>query len=133
MYVVPGVLSSGPNAGQPNTKEVSGFIYYNQYLGGGGVTNELAFQDGSWARLRSVDLSYRFNIAKTNPKSALQYVEIGANARNLLLFTKYKGVDPETSLTGSGVDTGGSQNLSGYDYYNNPGTKSFVFNLRVGF
>lgn len=132
-YVVPGVVSSGPNAGQPNTKEISGFSYFNQYLGGGGSTNELAFQDGSWVRLRSVDLSYRFNIAKTNPKSALQYIEVGANARNLLLFTKYKGVDPETSLTGSGVDSGGSQNLSGYDYYNNPGTKSFILNLRVGF
>ncbi|MGV8879360.1 MAG: SusC/RagA family TonB-linked outer membrane protein [Sphingobacteriaceae bacterium] len=132
-YVVPGVNASGPDAGKPNTKEISGFSYFSQYLGGSGATNELAFQDGSWARLRSIDLSYRFNIQKNNPKSALQYVELGANARNLILFTKYTGVDPETSLTGSGVDSGGSQNLSGYDYFNNPGTKSFIINLRVGF
>lgn len=132
-YVVPGVIASGPDAGKPNTKEISGFTYFNSYLGGGGRTNELAFHDGSWARLRSIDLSYRFNIQKTNPKSPLQYVEVGANARNLILITNYKGVDPETSLTGSGVDSGGSQNLSGYDYFNNPGTKSFILNLRVGF
>jgi TonB-linked SusC/RagA family outer membrane protein len=132
-YVIPGVIASGPNAGQPNTTQISGNTYFASYLGGGGATNELAFQRGSWARLRSVDLSYRFDIVKNKPKSALQYIEVGANARNLLLFTDYKGVDPETSLTGSGVDTGGSQNLSGYDYFNNPGTKSFMLNLRVGF
>jgi len=132
-YVIPGVVASGPNAGQPNTTAVSGFTYYSAYLGGNGSTNELAFQSGSWARLRSVDLSYRFDIQKNKPKSPLQYIEVGANARNLLLFTKYKGVDPETSLTGSGSDVSGSQNLSGYDYFNNPGTKSFMLNLRVGF
>lgn len=132
-YVIPGVVASGPNAGKPNTTAISGTAYYTSYLGGNGATNELAFQSGSWARLRSVDLSYRFDIQKKNPKSPLQYVEVGANARNLLLFTKYKGVDPETSLTGSGVDSGGSQNLSGYDYFNNPGTKSFMLNFRVGF
>jgi TonB-linked SusC/RagA family outer membrane protein len=132
-YVIPGVFASGPNAGQPNTKEVSGYTYYHDYLGGNGKTNELAFQDGSWARLRSVDLSYRFNFQRNNPKATLQYVEVGASGRNLLLFTKFKGIDPETSLTGSGVDTGGSQNLSGYNYFNNPGTKSFILNLKVGF
>lgn len=132
-YVIPGVIASGPNAGQPNTKEVSGFTYYSAYLGGNGATNELAFQSGSWARLRSADISYRFDIHKNRPNSALQYIQVGASARNLLLFTPYKGVDPETSLTGSGVDSGGSQNLSGYDYFNNPGTKSFMLNLRVGF
>jgi TonB-linked SusC/RagA family outer membrane protein len=132
-YIIPGIVAGGANAGQPNTKAISGFTYFSSYLGAGGATNELAFQSGSWARLRSADLSYRFDIQKNRPKSVLQYIEAGANARNLLVFTNYKGVDPETSLTGSGVDGGGSQNLSGYDYFNNPGTKSFMLNLRVGF
>jgi TonB-linked SusC/RagA family outer membrane protein len=132
-YIVPGVFASGPNAGQPNNMEITGYTYFHDYLGGNGKTNELAFQDGGWTRLRSVDLSYRFNIQKNNPKSALQYVEVGASGRNLLLFTKFKGIDPETSLTGSGVDSGGSQNLTGYNYFNNPGTKSFILNLKVGF
>jgi hypothetical protein len=44
----------------------------------------------------------------------------------LLLFTNYKGVDPETSLTGAG------SNIQGYDYFNNPGTKSVFFGLKIG-
>ena len=47
--------------------------------------------------------------------------------RNLLLFTKYTGVDPETSLTGAG------SNINGFDYFNNPGTKSYLINLKAGF
>jgi hypothetical protein len=42
------------------------------------------------------------------------------------LRTKYKGVDPETSLTGAG------SNINGYDYFNNPGSKSILFGIRVG-
>jgi hypothetical protein len=43
------------------------------------------------------------------------------------LFTKYKGVDPETSLTGAG------SNLQGFDYFNNPGTKSIFLGVKLGF
>ncbi|WP_207429578.1 SusC/RagA family TonB-linked outer membrane protein [Pedobacter sp. SYSU D00535] len=126
-YVIPGVYASGANAGQPNTTQLTGFQYYSNYLGGGGQSNELSVQDGSWIRLRSINLSYRFDTRKVLPKSSMQYIELGANMRNVLLFTDYKGVDPETSLTGS------DQNLSGLDYFNNPSTRSLIFNLRVGF
>ena len=51
---------------------------------------------------------------------------LGIYARNLILHTKYEGVDPETSLTGAG-------NSQGLDYFNNPGSKSFGANLRVNF
>jgi TonB-linked SusC/RagA family outer membrane protein len=99
-YVIPGVYASGPNAGQANTTTLTGFQYFSNYLGGGGSTNELSIQDGSWVRLRSVNLAYRFDLTK-NTKSPVQFVEVGASMRNVLLFTDYKGVDPETSLTGS--------------------------------
>ncbi|WP_207421655.1 SusC/RagA family TonB-linked outer membrane protein [Desertivirga brevis] len=126
-YIIPGVYASGANAGQPNTTQLTGFQYFSNYLGGGGQSNELSVQDGSWVRLRSVNLSYRFNAPKILSRASVQYVELGANLRNVLLFTDYKGVDPETSLTGS------DQNLSGLDYFNNPSTRSVIFNLRVGF
>jgi hypothetical protein len=53
-------------------------------------------------------------------------VSFGFVGRNLLLWTKYKGVDPETSLTGSG-------NAQGLDYFNNPGTKTYGVNLKLNF
>ncbi len=125
MYVIPGVYASGIDAGQANTTEIDAYTYYgSNYLGKSGSENDI--QDGSWIRLRSVNFSYKFNFARKNPSAVVQYLEIGAALKNMLLFTDYKGVDPETSLTGA------SQNLSGYDYFNNPGTKSVLFNIRLG-
>ena len=52
---------------------------------------------------------------------------IGGKCKDgVVIIADKKIIDPETSLTGS------SQNLSGYDYFNNPGTKSYLFNLKVG-
>ncbi|NGM89412.1 hypothetical protein G5B35_19130 [Parapusillimonas sp. SGNA-6] len=117
-YVIDGVYADGTK----NTTPISSELYFGSgYLGNS--NSEIAIEDGSWVRLRSVDLSYRFKkISK-----AIDYLQLGVNLRNPLLFTKYKGVDPETSLTGS------SQNFAGYDYYNNPGTRSYSLNLRIGF
>jgi TonB-linked SusC/RagA family outer membrane protein len=127
-FVIPGVYAPGTpghNAGEKNTTGVNGFDYYNSYLGLGGAS-ENSIQDGGWIRLRSVNLSYRINFAKPEKKTLVQYVELGVSARNLFLHTKYTGVDPETSLTGAGSQ------INGWDYFNNPNTKSYMFNLKVG-
>ncbi|MEZ0453905.1 SusC/RagA family TonB-linked outer membrane protein [Sphingobacterium thalpophilum] len=121
MYVIDGVYESGANAGQANTTEITALSYFRNYLGNS--NSEIAIQNGSWARLRSVDFSYRFK----NFSKSIQYIQVGVNLRNVLLITDYKGVDPETSLTGS------NQNFAGYDFFNNPGTKSYSLNLRFGF
>jgi hypothetical protein len=44
----------------------------------------------------------------------------------VFLSTKYTGVDPETSLVGSG-------NGQGIDYFNNPGIRSYGFGIRASF
>ncbi len=121
MYIIDGVYESGANAGQANTTEITALSYFRNYLGNS--NSEIAIQNGSWARLRSVDFSYRFK----NFSKSIQYIQVGVNLRNVLLITDYKGVDPETSLTGS------NQNFAGYDFFNNPGTKSYSLNLRFGF
>jgi len=53
-------------------------------------------------------------------------LEIYATGRNLYLNTSYQGIDPETSLTGA-------RNSQGFDYFNNPGTKSYIFGIRASF
>ena len=131
MFEVKGVYDEGtPLAGQSHSTYVKGYdgpnkSYFNYIVGNQGAT-ENAIEDGSWIRLRSIGLSYRFNIHSAEKKYVVKYVEIGVSGRNLLLFTKYHGVDPETSLTGAG------SNLNGFDYFNMPGTKSVFFNLKVG-
>lgn len=123
-YVVDGVYADGPNAGQANATPIPAEDYWRYYKGDLASVAENAIEDGSWVRLRSVGLSYRFVFNKE--RNPFKYVELGFTGRNLFLHTKYSGVDPETSLTGAG------SNIGGFDYFNNPGTKSYIFNLRFG-
>jgi len=125
-YIISGIYGPGStHPGAVNTTAVSANSYFTDYLGQNGPA-ENSIQNGGWIRLRSVNLSYRINLATPEKKSFFQYVEVGVSARNLFLYTKYTGVDPETSLTGAGSQ------INGWDYFNNPNTKSYMFNLKVG-
>ncbi|MEP1032725.1 SusC/RagA family TonB-linked outer membrane protein [Ekhidna sp.] len=97
-----------------------GTNFYQNY----GFVNldELTVQDGSWIRLRDVNISYSLPASLIDglPFSA---ITINANARNVFLITDYTGIDPETNLTGA------ASNVFGYDYFNNPNTKSYGFKL----
>jgi TonB-linked SusC/RagA family outer membrane protein len=87
--------------------------------------SEAAVEDGSWVRLRQLSLNYRFP-KKWLENNPLGSFEIGFSARNLLLFTDYTGVDPETNLAGA-------SNSFGRDYFNSPNTRSFGLNLKAVF
>lgn len=131
MFEINGVYDEGtPLAGQAYTKSLIGYDGSNRdyftYIKGQQGATENAIDDGSWVRLRSIGLNYRFDLTKGEKKYIFKSIELGVSGRNLLLFTKYNGVDPETSLTGAG------SNIIGFDYFNNPGTKSLFFNLKVG-
>lgn len=94
-----------------------------QSLGGGfGPVNEDFINDASWVRLRELSLSYKL------PRSIcdlfhIPSASVGFTGRNLLLWTPFKGVDPELNLTGV-------SNGRGLDYFTNPGTKSYMFNIK---
>ena len=119
-YIIEGVKEDGT----PNNIEISAKEYYRNYLGDNAGAAEEATTDVNWVRLRDVTLSYDFNIKKIKSISSAQ---ISFTGRNLWLNTNYKGVDPETSLTGAG------SKINGLDYFNNPGSKSFIMSLKVGF
>ena len=133
--VIDGVLATGFNSDgsaiagtTKNEIAISSYDYYTAYVGDAGGAIESAIQDGSWARLRELSASYRLNFKENaSGKKFIQYIDFNASAINLLLFTKYKGVDPETSLTGAG------SNIQGFDYFNNPGVKTITFGIRAGF
>ena len=80
-------------------------------------------EDGSYVKLREVSLSYSIN-PKLLKKSPFGSIDISLIGRNLWLQTDYSGVDPETSLTGSG-------NSLGMDYFNMPNTRSYGVSVRV--
>ena len=123
-YIIPGVKEDG----LPNDKSIDARTYFSKYLGDNGGTAEQFVQDGGWVRLREISLAYRVSdFSQSHMLHFIQYVEFSVSGRNLWLDTKYKGVDPETSLTGA------QSKIDGLDYFNNPGSKSFAFGLKVGF
>jgi TonB-linked SusC/RagA family outer membrane protein len=78
-------------------------------------------EDGSYARLRNVTLSYMlpFNTSLFN------YAEIYATGVNLLTFTNYKGPDPEFSIDGAAL-------LQGIDLGMVPQNKMVLVGIRLG-
>jgi hypothetical protein len=88
---------------------------------GGGPT-AAAMQPAGWVRLRDVSLAYDIPVKNT----FMKYLQIYVTGKNLLLFTPYEGIDPETNLQGA-------VNGQGMDYFNNPGTKTYMAGLKVTF
>jgi len=119
-FLIEGVIEG---TGEINTIEVSPENYWQNYLGDNGVSEQQVF-DGGWVRLREVKLAYEF---KLDPKNVVKGLTVSATGRNLWLKTDYPGVDPETSLTGAG------SNIAGFDWFNNPGTKSYLFTVSASF
>jgi len=115
---IPGVLSDGTPNNIPIVRDGN---YWTSSVGGFGAVGEQFVQDGGWIRLREAGLSYRL------PSTGfLKGGSIGVSGRNLFLITDYEGVDPETSLNGTG-------NGQGFDYFNMPATKSVLFKLNLNF
>jgi hypothetical protein len=99
------------------------YIGLGGYFGGG--IDDIYVEDGSWTRLRELSLSYNLNNEFTK-SIGIQNALITATGRNLLLWTEFEGTDPDTNV--SGVSSS-----RGIDYFNNPGTKSYVFSLTLTF
>lgn len=108
----------------------AGNVLLDQYwytgLGGGfGPVGEQFIYDASWVRLRELSLNYQLP-EKLCKALHIPGASVGFTGRNLALWTSAAelGVDPETNLTGV-------TNGRGLDYFNNPGTKSYIFSLSV--
>lgn len=113
--------------GSANTEQVG--LNEDWYTGNGGGFGSVAehfIQDASAYRLRNASISYSIPSAKLKGK-ALNSVRFTVSGNNLLLFTPYQGIDPETSLLGS------SSNGQGLDYFNMPNTRSVTFGINVKF
>ena len=99
------------------------------YRGIGGYfsgVQEQFVQDGSWTRLRELTLSYSLNGPSFTKSTKLSSIDLSFTARNLFIWTDFIGNDPDTNLTE--VST-----IRGIDYFNNPGTKSYVFKITLNY
>lgn len=100
---------------------------------GGGAeavkNNEIAssrwVEDGSYLRLKNVQIGYTFPKALTSKISGSSTVRVYLTGRNIFTFTKYTGFDPETP----GVGTFGR----GIDNGTYPNVRTFTGGLQVNF
>ncbi|WP_426061881.1 SusC/RagA family TonB-linked outer membrane protein [Hymenobacter sp. B1770] len=126
--VFDGVVRNSDGTFTPNTRPVElTQAYYTSILGAAGTA---FIEDGSWARLRYVTLSYGLPASWLSATKFIKSVELSVTGRNLVLLTNYTGADPETSAAGAGVRGGGS---GGFDYGNVPATRGVDMGLRVNF
>ncbi len=98
------------------------------FTGSGGIFNGPKSQfneDASFVKLREVSLGYLFDQPWVNRVLGFSSLELRVAGRNLHTWTNYTGVDPETSLLGS------ASPARGFDYFNSPQTRSYVFSLTL--
>lgn len=130
-FVVDGAVESkvaGKTVYKKNTTEVTPQDYWGAIVGRSGNLgiNEANIYDATSVRLRNIALSY------TLPKSLLKNTPItkaklGISCNNVWMIKSYmNGIDPESVFaTGS--------NATGYEFASSPTTRSFLFNITLGF
>jgi TonB-linked SusC/RagA family outer membrane protein len=106
-----------------NTTTVKWGDYYQGY--GLVHVSEAAIEDASWIRLRTLSLTYKIPSKKLE-KFPIKGLSLGISGNNLLLFTNYDGIDPETNLSGV-------SNSTGRDYFNMPSVRSYSFTVKMNF
>jgi iron complex outermembrane receptor protein len=85
-------------------------------------SSDLWLEDGDFLRFENLTIGYTFNTQK------LKYVRsmrMSLTGSNLLLFTKYTGLDPELNVSGG--------NGSGYDAGIYPRTRNYAVALQITF
>jgi len=89
-------------------------------------------KDGSYIRVKSIILSYNLPVKKLNI-SWCDRAQLYVSGANLLTFTKYPGLDPESNTTGTDSQDIGSRLNTGIDQGAYPSAKTITAGLRLTF
>ncbi|MEP7108544.1 MAG: TonB-dependent receptor [Ferruginibacter sp.] len=102
---------------------------YNQNRSG--RPSDAFIEDGSYLRLRSVQLGYTFPSSLTS-KASISRARLFISAQNLFTITNYSGLDPEIGLP---VQGNGARNVyaSGVDIGTYPTSKFYTVGFNVTF
>lgn len=96
-----------------------------------GVESTRFLHDGSFARIKNVQLGYNLN-AEVLRKIHIRTARIYITGQNLLTFTKFKGWDPEVFRNG-GADGSVATLSPGVTNNDLPQVRTFLVGLNVGF
>lgn len=122
-YVFAGVLQDK----QPNTRPVNFYdvnkpVEQNRWVryGHSGIGEEY-IQEANVLRLNNINIGYKLKLRKY-----IQQLAINLYAQNLVLYTSYKGADPNQLMYDQ-------QGATGLDFFNLPSVKSFGCNISIQF
>ena len=87
-------------------------------------------EDGSFIRLKNINISYSFNVRKIKAISSLK---VFVNATNLFTITKYQGFDPEVSGLAQNSGSGLYALMQGIDFGTIPQYKTYSLGVNVVF
>jgi outer membrane receptor protein involved in Fe transport len=107
---------AGPGAGLPVIIDQNWFENDGGAFGGNAVD---FVEDAGFTKLREVSVAYTFDQPWVSRSLGLSSIDLRFAGRNLKTWTHYSGLDPETQL-------GGATLVGGFDWFNNPQTRSFV-------
>jgi hypothetical protein len=106
--------------------------YYDSYYN---ALNPVSWfvESATYVRLRDASVSY--DLTSTVNQKWLRSLVVTLSGHNLLTFTKYTGLDPETS---GALDNQGNQlyqlgTYRGVDDYGQPNIRSYQLSLNIGF
>lgn len=83
-------------------------------------------ENGGSTRLREITIAYRVAGSGFRKASKLSSIDFSLTGRNAFLWTKYRGVDPETNISGASL-------ARGSDWFTNPNTKSILFSIKISY
>lgn len=120
------VLNTATNQYEKNTKSITPQQYWGAIGTGNLGITEANIYDASNIRLRNVTLSYNLS-PRFLAKTPIQRAKIGVSCNNVWLITSHmNGLDPE-SVYATGT------NATGFENSGSPTTRTFSFNLTLGF
>ena len=89
-------------------------------------------QDGSFMRLRELAATYDFSPTLASRLGA-RTLSVTASGRNLLLWTKYQGVDPEVNAIDRSASTLDQNFLTSTEAFGVPIPRRYAFSVNFGF
>jgi TonB-linked SusC/RagA family outer membrane protein len=115
---------AGPGAGTPAVLDQT---WFQTYYGGIVPPNSTTpfIEDGSFIKLREISVGYTFENRFISHNLGLGSIDVRVAGRNLAVWTKYQGADPEVSA--GGAESG----VQGIDYFGVPQTRTFLFTLTI--
>lgn len=119
-------VTAGPGKGVTAFKSAADWQSWLNGEGGGfGDVGAQFVESASFVKLRELSLAYNADQPWVRSRLGVSSINLRLSGRNVGLWSKYRGFDPEANL-------GGAEFLTqGLDYFNNPLTRSFVFAVTV--